>query len=51
MSSRFLCVTPGMERFSLDIPLLLKNGECALGVGCRGVVRQQVRGICISMLL
>ena len=30
MSSRFSCVTPGMERFSLDLPSAVENRECAL---------------------
>ena len=34
MSSRFSCVTLGMERFSLDLPRAVKNREYALEVGC-----------------
>ena len=32
MSSKFLCMTPRMERFSLDLPRAVKNRECALEV-------------------
>ena len=38
MSSGFPFVTLGMEKFSLDLPRAIKNGECAFGVGCGGVV-------------
>ena len=38
VSSRFSCVTSGMERFSLDLPKLLENIECALEVGCGGAL-------------
>ena len=35
MSSRFPCVTPGVERFSLDLPQADKSyRECALELGC-----------------
>ena len=46
MDSRFSCVTPGMEKFSLDLPWAVENRECALEVGCGGVFRSWVRGIC-----
>ena len=35
MSSKFSCVTPKMEKLSLE---LLKNRECTLEVGCGGVL-------------
>ena len=37
MSSRFTCVTPGMERSSLDLPRAVENRVCALEVGYGGV--------------
>ena len=30
MSSKFSCLSPRMERFSLDLPRAVKNTECAL---------------------
>ena len=35
MSSRFSCVTPGMEKFSLDLPRAIKKLEAGSG----GVLR------------
>ena len=32
MSSRFPSMTPGMERFSLNLPRDVKNTECTLKV-------------------
>ena len=37
MGSRFSCMTPGKERLPLDLLRAVKNIECALKVGCRGV--------------
>ena len=32
VSLRFPCMTPGAERFSLDLPWAVKNRECVLEV-------------------
>ena len=34
LSSRFSCVAPGMERYSLDLPRAVKNREHAFEVRC-----------------
>lgn len=51
MSSRFLCVTPVIVRFYLDLPRAAKNRVCTLEVGCRGVPTLRVRGICNRRLI
>ena len=54
MSSRYPYVTPGVQRFSLDLLRTVKNYiECALVVEWRGggVVRLSVHGICNSKLI
>ena len=38
MSSRFPCMTPGVNRFSLDFPRAVeKYKECSLELGCGGL--------------
>ena len=51
MSSRFLCVNPVIVIFYLDLPRAAKNRVCTLEVGCRGVPRLRVRGICNRRLI
>ena len=45
MSSRFSCITPGMDRFSLDLP------KCALEVGRGCVLGLSVHRICNGKLI
>ena len=44
MGSRFSCVSPWMERLSLDLPRTVKNRQYALEVGCGGVVEFVIAG-------
>ena len=52
MSSRFSCVTPGMERLSLDLPRAVKKWRMYLGSKVReGVLGSWVRGTCNHRLI
>ena len=55
MSSRFPCVTPGVERFSLGLPQVDKNyREYALKLGCGelgDVVKPWLHRICNCRLI
>ena len=51
LSSRFSCVAPGMERYSLDLPWVFKNRGYALEVGFVGVLGLWMHGICNHWLI
>ena len=38
LSSRFSCVAPAMEKYSLDLPRAIKNREYAMEMGCGDVL-------------